>query len=425
MKLRRVLAGLVVVGVSIAAAGCGADAADVEETSSQISTVGDRTEPKKMSSEELGDAWPTSDLAPTSAPGASIDFPKSPADDLRADAACDPGKNGPEGDALLTITSKGLPRTALIHIPGGYDPTRGSMVVLNFHGFTSTALQESVLSRMNGASDRRNFIVVYPQGIARSWNSGACCGQSWVDAIDDVQFVRDLLDTIERRWCVDKSRIYATGMSNGGFFSHHLGCELSDRIAAIAPVAGVSGFPASTCTPKRAVPVLQFHGTWDPLVPYEGGVPLIGLDLPLPVSFPSVAKTITEWKDRNDCTGSPRRLFSRGDTECVGWSTCRDDADVVLCTTQRGGHTAQAATHHQHVGLQLCHVVFREMRRAGARVVVDAARLLPRAGALAGPRVSPWMGWQGSRICCTSSAPSTRRTTMAVARRPISARGMS
>src|SRR5690606_3308049 len=149
----------------------------------------------------------------------------------------------------------------------------GTMLVLNFHGFTSADWQEALLTRMDREVDARGVIVAYPQGVATSWNAGACCGTAWADAVDDVGFVRALIEHLEAEYCIDARGVDATGMSNGGFLSHRLACELSDRIAAIAPVAGVLGVDPASCAPSRPVPVWQFHGTEDPLVPYEGGTP--------------------------------------------------------------------------------------------------------------------------------------------------------
>jgi len=229
---------------------------------------------------------------------------------------------------MWTLSWDGAARTANVHVPESYDPTRPTPVVLNFHGYTSDATQEALLSDMNAKADQEGFVVVYPQGLNDSWNAGACCGVSAMTGVDDVGFVGDLLDELEARLCVDQHRIFATGMSNGGFLSHRLGCELSTRIAAIAPVAGVLGIP--TCAPPRPVPVMHFHGTADPLVPY-GGDPALG--------FPSVQDTFTGWASRNSCPGAPVTTYSKGDTSCSSYDGCAGGVSVTLCTVQGSGHT--------------------------------------------------------------------------------------
>jgi polyhydroxybutyrate depolymerase len=104
------------------------------------------------------------------------------------------------------------------------------------------------------------------------------------NGVDDVAFTRGMLDRLEADLCVDPRRVFATGMSNGGFMSHRLACEMSDRIAAVAPVSGVNTL--ATCTPTRAVSVLDFHGTADPTVPYAGGTEF---------HWPSVEQSTSGW----------------------------------------------------------------------------------------------------------------------------------
>jgi polyhydroxybutyrate depolymerase len=226
------------------------------------------------------------------------------------------------------LTWSGATRTANVHVPASYDPSKPTPLVLNFHGYTSDGGQEALLSNMSAKADQAGFVVVYPQGLNQSWNAGACCGVSASSGVDDVGFVGQLLDELESRLCVDVHRVFATGMSNGGFLSHRLGCEMSTRIAAIAPVAGVLGVPA--CNPVRPVPVMHFHGTADPLVPYDGS-PSLG--------FPSVEDTFTGWAARDSCAGSPATTFSKGDTSCASYEQCAGGASVTLCTVQGGGHT--------------------------------------------------------------------------------------
>jgi polyhydroxybutyrate depolymerase len=110
--------------------------------------------------------------------------------------------------------------------------------------------------------------------------------------------------------------------------SYRLACELSDRIAAIAPVAGVLG--VSDCDPPRAVPVLHFHGTLDGLVPLDGG----GVG-----NFPSVDETVNHWSDHDGCAGDPEVSFEEGDARCDRWQGCDDGSAVEVCIIDGGGHT--------------------------------------------------------------------------------------
>ncbi|MBA3397884.1 MAG: hypothetical protein H0T89_34995 [Deltaproteobacteria bacterium] len=272
-------------------------------------------------------------LAACGMSGSPSDQPDAPAADSAPDgtpAVRCTGKPTPPRDAIWTISSGGRLRTVNVHVPASYDVSRGTPLVLDFHGFTSDAVQERALSGMAEKADAEGFVAMQPlgTGFPRSWNAGACCGHAAETEVDDVAFVRAILDEASERLCLDPARVYATGMSNGGFLSHRLGCELADRIAAIAPVAGVLGMPA--CAPSRPVPVLAFHGTADMLVPWEGSTT---------TGFPSVDATFTGWAARNDCTGAPVETYANGDARCMTYDQCQADAHVTLCTIENGGHT--------------------------------------------------------------------------------------
>jgi polyhydroxybutyrate depolymerase len=167
-------------------------------------------------------------------------------------------------------------------------------------------------------------------GPQKSWNAGVCCGEAMETKVDDVALASAIIDELESKLCVDAKRVFATGMSNGGFLSHRLACELSNRIAAIAPVAGVMGVP--TCTPSRAVSVMQFHGTYDALVPYDG---IDSADR----KFPSVAATADAWAQRNGCTDTARTTFASGDAKCTTRDKCTAGTEVTVCAITGGGHT--------------------------------------------------------------------------------------
>ncbi|MBX3208200.1 MAG: hypothetical protein KF764_24345 [Labilithrix sp.] len=236
------------------------------------------------------------------------------------------GKEKLSGDADWTISE----RTVHVHVPASYDPTKGVAVVLDFHGYTSNGTQQATYAGMNAKSDSAGFVAVHPEGsgLAKSWNAGACCGTAASTDVKDVAFVEAILDELATKLCVDPKRVFATGLSNGGFLSHRLACELSGRIAAIAPVAGVMG--VSTCTPTRPVPVMQFHGTSDTLVPYNGNAA---------IGYPPVAQTIAGWATRNGCTDTATESFKKDDVRCMTQKQCNAGAEVTLCTVDGGGHT--------------------------------------------------------------------------------------
>jgi polyhydroxybutyrate depolymerase len=245
------------------------------------------------------------------------------------------GKQKQPLDATWTISAGGMDRTFDVHVPTSYDPTKATAVVLNFHGLTSNSMQEEFLAHTNEKGDEAGFIAVHPQGTGNpaSWNAGACCDPAAMSMVDDVGFVKAMLDKLETDLCVDEKRIYSTGMSNGGFMSHRLACELADRIAAVAPVAGVMGL--MTCNPSRPISVMHFHGTADPLVPYQGS-PQMG--------FPGVEAMFNDWAKRDGCTAAPIESFRKGDSHCSSYKGCPGDNEVILCTVDNGGHTWPGGT---------------------------------------------------------------------------------
>jgi polyhydroxybutyrate depolymerase len=285
---------------------------------------------------DLAKAWPTSDPTPDQPPQGGPGFDQG--EMTPPPPACQ-GKQGAKGERVVTVASGGLIRTALLHVPAAYDPAKPTVLVLNFHGFSSDGAQEALVTRMSQSSDAHNFIVAYPYGVASSWNAGQCCGTAWLDAIDDVAFVKALLAQLSGDYCIDDHRIYATGMSNGGFISHRLACEMADVFAAISPVAGVMGIPEASCKPVRPVPVLAFHGTKDPLVPYGGGNPVLNAGIAGTLNFRSVEETMAIWRDRDGCKGAAEQIYQKGDATCVRWGGCEQGSEVVLCTIDGGGHT--------------------------------------------------------------------------------------
>jgi polyhydroxybutyrate depolymerase len=233
----------------------------------------------------------------------------------------EPGKH--EG---LVLEFDGVDRTYDLLVPASYDASMPTTLVLNFHGYLiGNPTQQAEWSQMDGFAEDAGVVVAYPAGVNASWNGGECCGDAMSGDIDDVGFVRALVEQIAGMLCIDPSRVFATGMSNGGFLSHRLACEAGDLVAAIAPVAGVLGVDTASCE-GRAVPVMHFHGTSDLIVAYDGGI------------FPSVADTMSFWVDHNGCGAEPEVTFQMGDTTCETWSGCTDGADVVLCTITGGGH---------------------------------------------------------------------------------------
>jgi len=242
-----------------------------------------------------------------------------------------------------TLTVDGLERTYVVHTPNGLDSKTPTPVVLALHGATMNGPMMAWFTGLNSKADEAGFIAVYPNGTGThsslTWNGGNCCGSAMQNNVDDVAFINALLDDLIWAYQIDSRRIYATGMSNGAIMAYRLGSELSDRIAAIAPVAGSIGIEVGQ--PKNPVSVLHFHGTQDEFVPFTGGKgprSITGTD------FRSVEDSIQAWVRANECEVSPiNDLLADSDDGLRvtrrTYGSGRDGSEVSLVVIEGGGHT--------------------------------------------------------------------------------------
>lgn len=259
-------------------------------------------------------------------------------------------------------------RDFLIHLPPDHDAAVAYPLVVALHGgggakegmnpLTCGDGDEADPACLTAVAEREGFIVVYPDGVAnglglRTWNQGGDadglqCPHACEEGIDDVAYMRALLDEVERVTQVDPQRVYLTGFSNGAGMAHRLACELADRIAAIAPVGGANQFALShACAPTRPVPVLQIHGSADPCWPYAGGegTCLAAQDGAYAAVEASTIGTAAApgWALRNGCAPTPG-LTSLPDGDGDGDVTREQRfvgcaADVILMTVDGAGHT--------------------------------------------------------------------------------------
>ncbi len=250
------------------------------------------------------------------------------------------------GDHNRTVNVDRRTRSFLVHVPPGYDGKRPVPVVLAFHGGGGNAETMVRFSGLNEKADKEGFLVVYPNGTGKladrllTFNAGNCCGYAMQQKVDDVAFTRSLLDDLAKVAVVDPKRVYATGMSNGAIMSYRLASELSDRIAAIAPVAGPMG--TETCSPKRPVPVIHFHGTDDQSAPFKGGK---GKKSLAETNFYSVEHSIRAWVKANGCKETPvivklpKKVDDGTSVETRTYGGGKDGSEVVLVVIEGGAHT--------------------------------------------------------------------------------------
>jgi polyhydroxybutyrate depolymerase len=239
-----------------------------------------------------------------------------------------------------TIVTSGEARKYLLHVPPGYDSARPTPLVISLHGVAGWPAQQMKTTRWDRLADEQGFIVVYPSGTdhPRMWHVERGDGLQ-----RDVRFISDLIDALEKSYNIDPARVYANGLSNGGGMAFVLSCTLSDRIAAVGMVAAAETLPWDWCADLRPVPMIAFHGTADPLVPYDGGLPTGALAPsrfdPHAEPFPVVREWTASWARRNRCAPDPADTVVAPDVTRREYGGCADDAAVVLYTIRGGGHS--------------------------------------------------------------------------------------
>jgi len=193
-----------------------------------------------------------------------------------------------------TIVSDGLVRDYKIYVPAIYDGSVAVPLVFNFHGYGSNFIEQEQYGDFRGIADTANFIIVHPNGTPDNfgtlgWNT---FGNS---TTNDVGFISNLIDSLKLNYNIDTTAIYSTGMSNGGFMSYELACQLSLRIAAVASVTGsITTSYLAACNAQHPMPVMQIHGTVDATVPYAGNV-----------LFQPIESVINYWIQFNNCDTIP------------------------------------------------------------------------------------------------------------------------
>ena len=234
----------------------------------------------------------------------------------------------------------GLERSYILYIRESYSENNPTPLVLNLHGYSSNAGQQMIYSEFYSIADSEGFILIHPEGTTdpngfQFWNSEN------LFPIDDVGFLSALIDQIVLEYNINTNRVYSMGMSNGGFMSYKLACELSDKIAAIASVTGsMSTNQITLCNPNSPTPVMQIHGTSDPTVLYDGSL-----------GIASIENVISFWININNCNLSPiinsipdLNLTDLSNAEHYIYSNGINESSVELYKIINGGHTWPGAS---------------------------------------------------------------------------------
>jgi polyhydroxybutyrate depolymerase len=244
-------------------------------------------------------------------------------------------------DDARTLVVGGLTRTYAVHLPNGERPSSPVPLVVVFHGGGGNAANAARMTGMDAKADREGFIAVFPDGTGRrpgagmllTWNTWRCCGPALDNNVDDVAFVRAMVAQVADQYPVNRARIYATGLSNGGMMTYRVGCELSDLFAAIAPVAGA--LDTDQCRPGSPVSAIIFHGTADQHVRFEGGEPATSVDRHKRIDNP-VSYAVDFWRRRDGCDAEAKR--SRKGSVVHDVYKCANGTAVELYAIEGQGH---------------------------------------------------------------------------------------
>ena len=250
----------------------------------------------------------------------------------------------PSEQKTINITFDGVARIFIVYLPSGYNNSGKMPLIFAIHGGSGTPEGLINIANFKTIADRDKVVLVYPEGVQKNWNDGRPTAPNQL-GINDVGFFNQMCDYMINNYSVDAKKIYATGISNGGFMSTRLGCELSNRIAAIAVNAATieATTIAPNCKPNRPVPALYIHGTTDPLVPFLGGQITAGgtaggtilshfqvIEKWVALNGCNSTPTITDLPDiANDGTTIKQRVYSGG----------TNGSEVVSYVITNGGHT--------------------------------------------------------------------------------------
>lgn len=249
------------------------------------------------------------------------------------------------GEERITTTASGEERSYFRHVPPAHDGTTPIPLVVDFHGYGEGAQVHVRMSELGAFGDEQGFATVTPQspGAVARWDTQL--GSADVDAVGD------LLDEVEAVLCIDTARVFVTGLSNGATMTSAVACAYADRVAAVAPVAGIQN--PKGCDPDRPVPIVAFHGTDDPYIGFDGTLGDAALALPAPdgsgrtlrdlgvgkdVLGPSIPEVVEAWAKRNGCRTKPRERSVADDVTLVTFP-CKAAREVELYRVEGGGHS--------------------------------------------------------------------------------------
>ncbi len=268
---------------------------------------------------------------------------------LFASPTDDDSKTGPFRYLTVSMVHETFPRTYHIHLPPGFSADKSAPLVIALHGgggvgrgFDANTTQGS----LTAAADARGIVLVFPEGIDKQWNDGRSEVRTAKPSPDDVGFIAAIIDAMVKTYGIDPHRVYVAGISNGGFMSVRLALDLSDAIAAIAPVAAQFPLALTGKTPQRPISVMLVNGTEDPLVPFQGGHVRLFRFGRSRGKVQSTAETIETFRLHNHCRQVPKKSKIQNTNpddgatvEIEEYPGGLEGSEVILVKILGGGHT--------------------------------------------------------------------------------------
>lgn len=253
---------------------------------------------------------------------------------------------------VSTVTLEGVgpvdTRPYQYKVPSRYDRSRPTPLLILLHGFGASGSLQEIYFNFSALAESQTFLYAYPDGkqdpaLLRYWNAMEWCCDFFKSGVDDVAYIKAIIDDMSSKFNVDPKRVFIVGHSNGGFMAHRIGCELSEKVAGVVSLAGAQWNDTRRCVPKQPIAVAQIHGTLDIVISYIGSL-----------NYPSAHSTVNTWANRNRCTGALTysgtsldldTLLLGAETTVERYTGCPATGPVELWSIQGGSHLPAITSH--------------------------------------------------------------------------------
>ena len=229
----------------------------------------------------------------------------------------------------------GQTRRYVLYKPDSYDANQPTALVMSLHGFADWPMHHMRVTGWNRIADQEGFIVVYPMGTGfpLRWNAHSEIEEDG-SPNKDIIFLQALIAEMQDSYNIDPHRVFVNGLSNGAGMSNLLACSLGSQIGAVGGVAGAYLLPWEACATDDPIPVMLFHGSEDPIVPYEGGT-----SSRTGMAFPFIPEHAARWASHNSCDENATEAGVSAHVSRISYTNCEENAEVVMYTVENGGHS--------------------------------------------------------------------------------------